>query len=188
MDSQVTWPQPKQVRAWPWNSVTTALTLGNSANWCQTGSGSAGEGGWGSGGWQASQWLGTRAMTCCTRAAGRRRRWCPGCPGWPPLLRPVGFLTTGGGAAGGLAEGASEELEALSPRRCFKSRTSRSRPSTRCCSAAMRASRWTHPGQLGWLIPSFYLARGRTVAQSPQKRWAVTPVVPPTVSYPDLRL
>src|SRR5436305_6369500 len=174
MDSQVTWPQPGQVRAWPWNSVTTALTLGSSANWCQTGSGSAGEGCCGSGAWQASHWLGTRAMTCCTREAGRRRRWWPLWPGWPPVLRPVGFLTTGGGAAGGLAEGAREELEALSPRRCLRSRPSRSRSSTSCSSVAMRASRWAHPGQLGWLIPSFYRNRCRTGDQSRQKRWAVT--------------
>jgi hypothetical protein len=30
MASRVTCPQPGQVRAWPWNSVTTALTLGSS--------------------------------------------------------------------------------------------------------------------------------------------------------------
>src|SRR5947209_4223739 len=95
-------------------------------------------------------------MTCCTRSRGKRRRWWPRWPFCPPVLRPVRFLTTGGGAAGGLAEGGSDELEALAPRRAWRSRTWASRSATRWCSAARAASRWAHPGQLGSLIPSLY--------------------------------
>src|SRR5438876_2051885 len=113
-------------------------------------------------------------MTCRTRERGKRRRWRPWCPGWPPLLRPVGFLTTGGGAAGGLAEGGNEELEALSPKRCSESRTRPCRSSICRFSASVRRSRSMHPGQLGWLTPSFYPAARGTVFQRHQNRWAVT--------------
>src|SRR5262249_15700825 len=93
----------------------------------------------------------------------------PSWPGWPPLLRPVGFLTTGAGAWGGLAEGGSDELEALAPRRCCRSLTRRSSSSTRFRSVSMRASRWAHPGQLASLMPSFYPARHNS-----ENRWAGT--------------
>src|SRR4051794_16396383 len=155
MASRVTWPQQAQVRAWPWNSVTTAWTLGSSANWCQTGWGSAAEGRRGSGAWQPSQWVGTGAIVCWSRSGGRRRRWWPLWPGWPPVLRPVGLLTTAGGAAGGLAEGGSDESEALAPRRAWRSLTRRSNSSTRFRSASITASRSAHPGQLTSLMPSF---------------------------------
>ena len=46
-------------------------------------------------------------------------RWA-WCPGWPPGFLPVGFLVTGLGAWGGLAEGGVEELVALTPRRAVR--------------------------------------------------------------------
>ena len=57
--ARVRWPQHGQVRAWPWCSVTCAASGGNSATWCQVGSGSSGPGSCGSGVEQRSQWLGT---------------------------------------------------------------------------------------------------------------------------------
>ena len=51
------------------------------------------------------------------RWGGRRRRNVGGWPSWPPRFLPVGVLTTGVGACGGLAEGGSDELEAFLPSR-----------------------------------------------------------------------
>src|SRR5262249_38785050 len=101
-------PQPGQVRKWPRYSVTSAAVLGNSATWCQVGSGSSGGGSEGRGSWQRWQWLGTKSGMCWTRSGGERRRRWAGCPGWPPVLRPEGFLGGGLGASGGLAEACSE--------------------------------------------------------------------------------
>src|SRR5262249_37908680 len=80
----------------------------------------------------------------------------------------------GGGAAGGLLEGGSDELEALVSRRAWSSWSRRSRCAMRICSAAMRPSRWTHPGQLDSLIHAVYQNRRQPAIPPAEKRWAVT--------------
>src|SRR5207244_3115419 len=91
-------------------------------------------------------------------SGGKRKRSGPGWPGWPPGLRPVGFLTTGLGAWGGLWEGGNDELEAFWLSRSSRSRTRASRAATCCCRAAMRRSRSRHPGQTASVISVFYAA------------------------------
>jgi hypothetical protein len=58
-----------------------------------------------------------------------------------------GFLTTGLGAWGGLAEGGREELEAFLPRCSWRLRTRSVSVASCCCKRAMIASRCRYPGQ-----------------------------------------
>src|SRR5262249_32297155 len=74
----------------------------------------------------------------------------------PPRLRPVGFFLTGGGAAGGLAEGGSEELEEVCPRRCSSSLTRLCNCSSCTRNSSISASRCWHPEQAGSLMASIY--------------------------------
>src|SRR5512147_2920576 len=85
-------------------------------------------------------------MTWLTRSAGRRSRWCPGCPGCAPGFRPVGRLITGLGAPGGSVEGGIEELEELRLSCWRRSRISASRSAIRCSAASKRARCRSHSG------------------------------------------
>ena len=67
----------------------------------------------GKGAWQSVQVAGTYGTILLTRSGGKRWRWCPGCPGYPPGLRPIGVLMTGLGAPGGSTEGGEEEFDEL---------------------------------------------------------------------------
>lgn len=61
VSQQAAWltvPQPGQMRVCPWCSTTRAAKGGNSATWCQVGSGSFGPAWTGSGCRQAQQWRG----------------------------------------------------------------------------------------------------------------------------------
>src|ERR1700691_48103 len=53
------------------------------------------------------------------------------------------------------------------------------RPTRRCRSSAMVASRCRHPGHEGASIPLFYAAESRTAAQGGRSSWAVTGVERP---------
>ena len=72
-----------------------------------------------------------------------------GCPGWPPRLSFDFFLTTGGFAPIGLADGGVDELPALVFRRA-------SIAARRRFNSAISASRRWQPGQVGSSIPPCY--------------------------------